>query len=91
LLRPDVVWFGEMLPTGIWERACSATEQCQCFLVVGTSAVVYPAAGLIQMARAVGAAVLEFNLEQTAASAQADVCLHGRSGHLLPEVVHRLG
>jgi len=90
LLRPDVVWFGEALPPEVWLKACQATEHCECFLVVGTSAVVYPAAGLILMARAVGAAVLEFNLERTEASAHADVCLYGRSGQLLPDVVNRL-
>lgn len=90
LLRPDVVWFNEMLPQGIWREACRRTEQCECFLVVGTSAVVYPAAGLIRMARAVGASVLEFNLEKTPASASADVSLLGPSGQTLPEVIRRL-
>lgn len=90
LLRPDVVWFGEMLPQQVWLEACEQTAQCECFLVVGTSAVVYPAAGLIRMARAAGAAVLEFNLEATAASSSADVSLFGPSGQLLPEVIRRL-
>lgn len=91
LLRPDVVWFGEALPQDIWLEAEAAVGQCDCFLVVGTSAVVYPAAGLIDLARAAGAAVIEVNLEPTAASDQADVCLHGMSGKLLPELIRRLG
>jgi NAD-dependent deacetylase len=91
LLRPDVVWFEEMLPPTVWGEACMETERCQAFLVVGTSAIVYPAAGLIEMARAAGACVIEFNLEETQASHAADVCLHGRAGQLLPEVVRRLG
>src|SRR5262249_27222933 len=49
LLRPAVVWFHEMLPQAVWQEAQQATVDCNCFLVVGTSAVVYPAAGLIQM------------------------------------------
>jgi NAD-dependent deacetylase len=91
LLRPDVVWFEEMLPPGVWQEACVATARCECFLVVGTSAVVYPAAGLIQMARAAKASVLEFNVERTEASGAADVSVYGPSGRTLPEVVRRLG
>jgi NAD-dependent deacetylase len=90
LIRPDVVWFEEMLPQDVWREACQQTARCRAFLVVGTSAIVYPAAGLIQMARAAGACVLEFNLEATQASHLADVCLHGPSGQLLPELLLRL-
>lgn len=91
LLRVDVVWFGESLPRAIMHAAEQAAAHCDCFLVVGTSAVVFPAAGLIYQAREAGAAVIEFNKEATAASEVADVCLHGPSGKLLPEVVRRLG
>jgi NAD-dependent deacetylase len=90
LLRPDVVWFNEMLPHRVWRQACERAEGCDCFLVVGTSAIVYPAAGLVQMARRAGASVVEFNLEATPASASADVSLFGPSGQLLPEVMRRL-
>jgi NAD-dependent deacetylase len=91
LLRPDVVWFHEMLPQDVWREAAYATIECQCFLVVGTSAIVYPAAGLVQMARGADASVIEVNLEATAASAAADVCLHGPSGQILPQLIQRLG
>lgn len=90
LLRPDVVWFGEALPSGIWARGEKAVQRCQCFLVVGTSAVVYPAAGLIDTARSWGAKVIEVNLTPTDASSLADVLLLGPSGKLLPELVQRL-
>lgn len=90
LLRPDVVWFNEMLPHRVWREACLAAEECDCFLVVGTSAVVYPAAGLVRTARTLGASVIEFNLEETPASAAAHVSLLGPSGRTLPEVVRRL-
>ncbi len=90
LLRPDVVWFHEMLPQDIWRKAELAVTRCDCFLVVGTSAVVYPAAGLVQTARQHGASVIEFNLEQTPASALAHVSLFGPSGKTLPEVMQRL-
>ena len=89
LLRPDVVWFHEMLPEGVWRTACEAVEACECFLVVGTSAVVYPAAGLIDMARALGASVIEVNLEP-AAQAAGVIGLYGRSGEVLPRLVQRL-
>lgn len=49
--RPDVVWFGEMLPAGALERAAAAIRDCDLLLVIGTSGVVYPAAGLVQLAR----------------------------------------
>ena len=97
LLRPDIVWFGEMLPSLIWERAVEAVESCDVFLVVGTSAVVHPAAGLIRLAHrrarpdgeGLGTTVIEFNLERTVASDAADVGIYGPSGQSLPLVLKR--
>lgn len=91
LIRPDVVWFGEMLPQAMWMAAQAAAESCRCFLVVGTSAIVYPAAGLIDSARRAGASVIEVNLKETPASQFADVSLFGPSGKVLPELMRRLG
>ena len=91
LLRPDVVWFEEALPEDIWKRAVQAVQSCDCFLVVGTSAVVYPAAGLIEVAKMAGADVIEVNLEPSAASARVDVLLLGPSGTTLPELIKRGG
>jgi NAD-dependent deacetylase len=90
LLRPDVVWFHEMLPAEVWREAAEATAICQCFLVVGTSAIVYPAAGLIDAARAAGAAVVEINPETTAASRRGGLALRGPSGVILPRLVQQL-
>jgi NAD-dependent deacetylase len=98
LLRPDIVWFGEVLPTNIWERAVEAVEACDVFLVVGTSAVVHPAAGLINLARRradwLGAGdrakVIEVNLTETIASDSADIGLYGPSGQNLPRVLELL-
>src|SRR5262249_19549974 len=84
LLRPDIVWFHQMLPEDVWLEAEAAVSQSQCSIVAGTSAVVYPAAGLIDVAREAGAHVIEVNLEATAASHAADVSLYGPSGRLLP-------
>jgi len=90
LLRPDVVWFEESLPPGVWVTAKAAVQGCNCFLVIGTSAVVYPAAGLVLEARDGGARVIEVNLTATDASHYADACLHGPSGKILPALVSRL-
>ncbi len=91
LLRPDVVWFYESLPGGVWAEAEAAARACQCFLVIGTSAVVYPAAGLVEVARDAGARVIEVNLEPTAISGVVDVSVYGPSGKVLPALVDGLG
>lgn len=89
-LRPDVVWFEEMLPPDIWRAAEDAAQTCDCFLVIGTSAIVYPAAGLVDSARINGAAIIEVNLTTTPASQQADVVLLGPSGAILPALLDKL-
>jgi len=90
LLRPDVVWFEEMLPQDIWLQAEEAAQTCDCLLVVGTSAVVYPAAGLVESARINGAQIIEVNLTPTPASRGADVVLLGQAGTILPDLMRRL-
>jgi NAD-dependent deacetylase len=90
LLRPNVVWFHEALPEDIWQEAAAAAASCHCFLVVGTSAIVYPAAGLVETARAAGAKVIEVNLTPTPASSLADAGLYGPSGQVLPRLVEKL-
>jgi NAD-dependent deacetylase len=90
LLRPDVVWSYEPLPVAIWAEAERAARACSCFLVVGTSAVVHPAAGLIDVARSAGARVVEVNLARTIASDAVDVGLYGPSGEILPKLLARL-
>jgi len=90
LLRPDVVWFGEMLPEAALEAAGAAVEECDVFISVGTSSVVYPAAGYIQMARACGAFTAEVNRDDTPISGLVDVSVRGKSGEVLPSVIERL-
>lgn len=87
LLRPGVVWFGEPLPGAAWSQAEQAAAQATLFLVIGTSAVVYPAAGLIQIAHQAGARVVEINPEETAVSSQADASLRGKAGEILPTLL----
>jgi NAD-dependent deacetylase len=88
LLRPQIVWFGEMLPPDVWEKALHAVMECDTFLVVGTSAVVHPAAGLIGLARRRRTpTVIEVNLDRTVASDEVDIGLYGPSGVVLPQVL----
>jgi NAD-dependent deacetylase len=82
-----VVWFGESLPDGMMEEAEHAAQSAQVFLVVGTSAVVYPAAGLVPYAKQAGARVIEINLEPTPFSAMVDCALEGPAGELLPKLL----
>lgn len=89
-LRPAIVWFHEPLPDDIWLRAMMAAKGCDVLLVVGTSAVVYPAASVIPIAKSNGATVIECNLTRTDASHSADVGLYGPSGQTLPKLVERL-
>jgi NAD-dependent deacetylase len=84
LARPGVVWFGEGLPSEVWAAAEEAVRRCEVLLVVGTSAAVYPAAGLVPLARSVGASVIEVNIETTQLSADVDYALIGPSGEILP-------
>lgn len=86
-LRPAVVWFGEPLPQPVLAAAIDAARRCEVFLAVGTSAIVYPAAGLIDVAARAGAKAVEVNIEPTPATAAADVALHGKAGDILPRLV----
>lgn len=83
MARPGVVWFGESLPPDVWNQAEEAARSCEVFLVVGTSAVVYPAAGLVPLAKSAGARVIEVNLDETPMSARCDASFRGKSGELL--------
>jgi len=83
-LRPDVVLFGEMLPAGAFERAAAEAQHCELCFVVGTSAVVYPAASIPEIARAAGAYVVEVNPERTQLSVLCDEVLTGKAGEILP-------
>ena len=90
LLRPDVVWFGEAIPAGTMLAAAEAAADCDVFLSVGTSSLVYPAAGLAEAVLRAGATVIEINPGRTPLSQAADIALAGPSGVLLPRVVAAL-
>lgn len=91
LVRPDVVWFGEMLPEEEWNGAIKAVESADVVVSIGTSGVVYPAAELPLRARMCGAYVVEVNIEPTELTARVDEFVEGKSGSLLPELYLLLG
>ncbi|HEX8140235.1 MAG TPA: NAD-dependent deacylase [Pyrinomonadaceae bacterium] len=83
-LRPDVVLFGELIPAAPFERAVVKASECELCFVVGTSAVVYPAAALPEVARDAGAYIVEINPESTPLSSLCDERIEGRAGEVLP-------
>jgi NAD-dependent deacetylase len=87
LHRPAVVWFGEHLPIEAVEEASEAAASCDLFLVAGTSATVFPAAGLIEVAASAGAAVIEVNPEETPFSRRAGLTIRQPAGQALPALV----
>lgn len=89
-LRPGVVWFGEAIPEEALDASCAAAADCDVFLSVGTSSVVYPAAGLADLARKNTAVVVEINPQPTMHAERFDFVLAGNSGEILPELVESL-
>lgn len=85
-MRPDIVWFGESLPEAALHRALLAAESAEVFVVVGTSAVVQPAASLPGIASSRGAKVIEVNLEETPVSEFADCVVRGTAAETLPRL-----
>lgn len=89
-IRPDVVWFGENLPTDQWELAERRSLRANVFFSIGTSAVVYPAAGLPMLAREAGAMLVEINPEESPLTPYAHESIRATSGAALPEIVRLL-
>ncbi len=87
LIRPDVVWFGELLPPDAIERAQQLSREAEVFMSVGTSATVEPAASLPYLAKGNGAYVLEINPEITPLSSVADESIHEPADKVLPMLV----
>jgi NAD-dependent deacetylase len=90
-VRPDVVMFGEMLDPGVIARAEFDAKSCDVLLAVGTSAVVYPAAGLIEKAKSRGARVAVINAEPIELAHLADAQAIGASEVLLPRLMAMAG
>jgi len=90
LIRPGIVWFGEQLPDEPWQAAVEAVATSDVLVVVGTSGIVYPAAGLPDVALARGAVVVEVNPEPTPLSNSATVAIRESAGIALPSLLQRL-
>ncbi|GAB7144940.1 SIR2 family NAD-dependent protein deacylase [Mycobacterium riyadhense] len=90
LIRPDIVWFGEALPEGPWLQAVEATEAADVMVVVGTSAIVYPAAGLPELALARGTVVIEVNPEPTPLTRNATLSIRESASKALPGLLEQL-
>ncbi len=84
LMRPSVVWFGESLPADIWARAIAVCQRADCLLVIGTSATVYPAAGLIEVVHANRGRIIIVNTNPGEGSHFATVELIGPAGEIVP-------
>ncbi|MFW9809664.1 MAG: NAD-dependent protein deacylase [Candidatus Thorarchaeota archaeon] len=90
-LRPDVVWFGESLDSGIIAQVYSELEKADVCMVIGTSALVQPAASFPFVVKQRGGKIIEINIEQTILTGVADVHLMGRAGEVLPLIDFLLG
>lgn len=90
LVRPDVVWFGEMLPQDEFSEGEKAAEWSDICFVVGTSAVVYPAAYIPMSAKRGGSYLVEVNIEPTELSSYADYSLFGKAGEILPKILEEV-
>ena len=86
-LRPAVVWFGESLPMDAWDQAEGVCSDCDVLLVIGTSAAVYPAAGLIALAKSAGAKIVIVNTQSSDASHLADYELIGKASEVVPQLI----
>ena len=90
ILKPDVIFFGEMLPQRAIQRAMAEAMYCDMMVVVGSSLVVYPAAQIPALA-AEHAPLCIVNLQPTPLDAVAGVVIHGKAGEILPAVVEAMG
>lgn len=87
LLRPHIVWFGESLDPEDLRQCYAALEQCEVFLIIGTSGQVYPAASFGPVAKDRGAFVVELNVDPTPQSHGVDISVQGRAKDLVPQLL----
>lgn len=90
LIRPDVVWFGEMLPQETFAKSEKAAAQSDICIIAGTSAVVYPAAYIPFTAKDAGSYLVEVNVAPTEISNLVDYSIIGRFGDILPEMLNEV-
>ncbi|MBI2855868.1 MAG: NAD-dependent deacylase [Chloroflexi bacterium] len=90
LIKGDGVAFGEPIPKDVLATSFQEAQTCDCLVIIGTSALVYPAAGLPTEARMRGSYLIEVNTDMTPLTSMCDVVLQGPSGEILPRVVERV-
>ena len=91
LLKPDVVFFGEAIPWRAQVLSSSESQSCTAMLVIGTSAIVYPAATLPTTAKERGATVIEINMEPTSMTDEiSDYLIEGSAGEIIPAIVEEV-
>lgn len=88
-LRPDIIWFGDMLNPDVINSALTAIEQCELFISIGTSGVVWPAAGFPEIARNKGALCIEINPEASEMSKMYDDTIRSTAGKALPRLFQK--
>lgn len=88
LIRPGVVWFGESMPMEEINQAFAAANKCDVFLSIGTSGLVYPAAGLPTQAAENGATVIYINPNPVNLEYKNELQLIGNAGEILPQLVN---
>lgn len=90
ILRPDVVWFGELIPADVWSDSLNFLNGADLVMICGTSGVVWPAAAIPGIACERGISTIEINLEPTAISSIVDVSIIGKAGEILPQLLSGL-
>jgi NAD-dependent protein deacetylase/lipoamidase len=85
-LRPDIIWFGDMLDQGVMSEAIAAIRRCNLFVSIGTSGVVYPAAGFPRFAKENNARCIEINPEPNEMSSLYDEAIRNTAGKVLPDL-----
>jgi len=88
-LRPDIIWFGDMLDEFVINQAVFVLRECDLFVSIGTSGVVYPAAGFPRIAKEYGAKCIEINPEQTKISFMYDISIQSTAGDALPHLFQK--
>ena len=91
MVKTDTVMFGEPIPTDALQNSFEEAKNCDCIIIAGTSAVVYPAASLPQIAKEGGARIIEINAEETHLSYSiSDHFIKGKTGEILPLIVDEI-
>jgi NAD-dependent deacetylase len=90
VLKPNVILFGEQLPVRELQGAQEAARKCDLMIVIGSSLEVAPAGDIPLLARRTGAKLIIINLDPTPADTMAEVVIHARAAHVLPQIARQV-